>query len=176
MRSGQTYFTANQAATVENGLGIGGQLSAALGINNPKSSMVWHLGVQQKLATYSQTDSGAAYTATYGLIRAEMIGVYINIGFAPVVWRQAGGSGFEGLQRVTGGYGFLAEVGYSWVITPEIAFITSGTLSMLTAGAAGPIMVDGLAGFRLFYGEYKADTSRAKWEGYRYPYGVEKPR
>src|SRR3989338_6506003 len=152
---------------------ISRELGGAIGLNRPNAPVVFHFGIQHRLATASRGTDYFGLQATYPFLRAEWSAIYITAGATPLIWKRAmRESGIDNFNQMAGSLAILAELGFAFFITPEVSFLAGATGQALRSPAgAGPYVLDVTVGFRFFYGTYEKTRDRRPFDGFRYPKG-----
>lgn len=176
--SGDSLLTHPDAPSISlgTGSGIGAQLGFYYGLNDPKATVLIHLGLSGRYSTYSNDFASYAVQSLYPTLRLQFENFYVGGGATPLLYRKvtAAPNISQTARAGKNALGLLAEAGFELPITPEIAFLLTGSGQLVTGGGGSPFLLDFGAAFRLFFGSYKSSTRSGKYEGYRYPYGVEK--
>jgi hypothetical protein len=175
---GQNFFS--PSSTSAGGAGFG--LNAMLGFPLlPQSVFLQpHIGFKTKLSSASATDGSLGVLTATPMLRLETPRFYIGVGLSPLVWRRVQPAfGFDGLEKVSGALGYMAEAGLLWRVVPFFHVALEG----------GAYMVSGASGFspkpafdasfqmRFFFweepGAAGGGKGRRKFDGWRYPFGME---
>jgi hypothetical protein len=153
----------------------------AAGIRIFKGALPVHFGLQHRIVTASDGTNGYGLQTTYPMLRFDGYRIYFGIGWTPLVRKSSvtGGSAgiLGGYSSETGTTAWLGEIGVQFPITPEVSFnVQTSTQWVYSPSGPGPQpSMEITALFRFFYGSEKNTKApdRRKYEGFRYPYGVE---
>lgn len=182
---GASEFFGDGAPSV---LGLGASLNLTLGANLSarKAPIAFHVGIQHRFTTGSDTLGSYALQASYPMIRVEMEKVFFGLGATPLVWKRTGlTAGVDGFAMEDSAIAILGEFGVQLPITPDVAFIMSSAVQAVktSTGNFSPMpSIEGSFALRFFIGggtSINAPDARkdrgglGEYEGHRYPFGIE---
>jgi len=175
--------------TAPSSLGTGTAFGVGLGwIPKAGASLPIHLGLNYLTENASTSSGKYSVQAAYPTLGIQWRSFSVAAGYSPFVWRDTSSSGLSFLStRAAGSTGLLYLAGYELSITPEFSFaLSAGMQRISTAGVASPNPVtDFILSFRFYGGgssntytkpqdRQKSQRGDGKYEGYRYPFGLEK--
>ncbi len=147
-------------------------MTLAIALQSRQTAPLFHLGVSQRYfqgnATTVSGETGRFKTlTTYPVFRIELGRLVLGAGYTKWVWQDIN-------YRKNPASAVLLEGSFLLPITPEIDFGLNGAVqSFKTDAGSGPRTVEYGIFFRLNYGfSEEQKTSRRKYKGWRYPFGV----
>jgi len=157
------------------GLGLASNLSLAATIGNPNSLVQLHLGLQQRLTQGGASGTSYSLMTTEPLIRLETPRFYVGFGATPLVWTQKGSSLGTSFSPAKGAMAAYAEFGLLWRVVPFFNLALAGSLEGVSkSGVNSPFPVaQATFQMRFFFGEGNKGGGHRKYDGWRYPFGVE---
>jgi|GEM_PF-2145169 len=168
------------------GMGTATHFALALNMGEKNSSAGYHIGIQGRYGTGSDTGTGLSLSLInlYPFLRLEMKGIFLSLGLSPFAWQRAQpGAGFNALSRSSGILFALVEVGFHHAITPSVSFgvVASGQFASVGGNFSYNPYLSGNAFLRFNYGRARAADagssngdkldSDGAYPGWRYPYG-----
>lgn len=164
------YFEIGGGLGSMSGSGMGANATLAYYLVAPYKPISVHFGVQARTVSAGTNSVRGAYP----LLRFEWGRLNLGFGASPLLYVDSG----NGMTKLPSGMGILSEAIFRMPITPEIDFGLAASMESISGAPAGTPTSDMTftAFFRLFYflGEEKSGGSHSGYQGWRYPYGVEK--
>jgi hypothetical protein len=174
------------------GLGLAGQLSAAYEVlpSGGGQLISLHLGAQYRYATGYSSINQQYYglQSLYPMLRIEgNHRAHLSLGWTPfLLARNTDHSGFDSYSKPIGAWAMMAEIGYQSPLTPAVSFVPTLAVQAVRAGGTyGPKpSIEGAIAMRFFIDAGTSFDNNSsphpsesrKYEGWRYPFGLEAPK
>lgn len=149
----------------------------AIAFGSANSFLQLHLGIQQRITSGSSSGMTYSLLSAYPLIRLETPRMYFGFGASPFVWKKSGTSSdfITGYSKVTSAVGGFGEVGLLWRVVPFFNLALAGSAEAVSRSgqlSPSPALQIGLQ-LRFFLGDGMKSTGKKKYDGWRYPFGIE---
>ena len=176
MSGADKYF--GQSEAKDTGSGFVGSLGVYFPVNSDRNALQFQVGVQNRLSLNSTATGESLAMNTLNLAgRIELNRFFLGAGYSPFDFVSKAGSGVTSLHLNPGTHSYFLEGGVIWQVIPEFQIAAAYGLefgSSPQGSGPSPATEIGLRfRFPLFPREMGGRGS-AKFDGYRYPFGLMK--